>query len=386
MDKNRWNNSHIIREEDVERNRSEDLKDGDNSTSRRGNGHEEDIYNSESSEKNKLFNLDLFKLFKLPAIVIIFLIALFLLFEFLFFHKSGIAGVKINPKRNVKVYLKKRFSPSVFDYTDKIKKDKFNTKFNKEMKGLRYRAKLRSRGKKTSKITKKMVVFIKASYSKAILNAERGVKMKSGNNAKSIKSDLATAENFDKRSRLVVPLGTVLDAYIKYKIFSYNTAVPVIAILAENFHGRGETVLRKGDKFFGMVTVKHSLNRLNIKFHKIIETDGKSINISAIAMMPDGSGGIVGDVHNRYVANILESIAQGVVGAASIFVGGGSGFSSSNPYTFQNRLRENVAQSELNQARNGINKYANSNRGAISITLPKDAPIKIMFLKPLYAA
>ncbi len=382
MDNKQWNNSHIIREEDVEKNRS----DGDNYASKQGGGHEKDIYNSEFSKKNKLLNPDFFRFFKLPLIAVIFLIALFLLFKFLFFHKPGVAGVKMNPKRNVKVYLKKRFSPSVFDYADKTKKDKFNIKFNKEMKGLRYRAKLRSKGKKTSKITKKMVVFIKASYGKAILNAERGVKMKNGNNTELVKSDLAAAENFDKRSEPVVPLGTVLDAYIKYKIFSYNTAVPVIAILVENFYDRGETVLRKGDKFFGTVTVKHSLNRLNIKFKKIIETDGKSINISAIAMMPDGSGGIVGDVHNRYAANILESIAQGVVSAASIFVGGGSGFNSSNPYTFQNRLRENVAQNELNQARNGINKYVNSNKGAVSITLPKDTPIKIIFLKPLYAA
>ena len=176
-----------------------------------------------------------------------------------------------------------------------------------------------------------------------------------------------------------------MDAYIRYKIFSYNTAVPVIAVLLSDYFHKGRRILEKGDKFFGGASVRHSLDRLNITFDKIIELSGKSINIDAIAMMPDGSGGVKGDVHHHYAGNILVSIAQGIAGAASLFAGGGSALNSSNPYTFQNQVRQNVAVNETAAAQNGLDKYAESGQNT-SITLPKDTPVKIIFLKTVYAA
>jgi type IV secretory pathway VirB10-like protein len=375
-------------------------------------GLERDAYNSEVPVKNKFLNKDFLRLFRIPLIIAVFLISLFLVFKFLFFYKTKPAAIKKAAVKNRAIAYKKRFSPSVFNYTSKKSKssNKFKIKFKKETENLKGKIKF-NRGETfhnnsaQTKITKKMVVFIKASYGKNILDAERsgasgaraasaakaatkyGLKHR-GRNKKN--SDFGIGGTADpaspvggSRNTPAVPQGTVLDAYTKYKIFSYNTSVPVIAILSEGYYRGGKAVLKKGDKIFGTVSVKHSLNRLNINFGKIIETSGKSINIGAIAMMPDGSGGVKGSVHRHYAGNILASIAQGVVGAASIFAGGGSGINSSNPYTFQNQVRENVAQNELSSAQNGINNYAASNQN-ISITLPAGTPIKIIFIKPLY--
>ncbi len=398
-------NPHVIREEDVESIAYDTEHKNINNPNSDSNSNS-DIYNSGSVGKNHFSNKDFLKFFRLPLIIIAFLIAIVLTLKFIFFHKinKNINDNKTNKAQNIKPFNNltikddKRFSPSVFDYINKNKNaaahsnsnksNEFKTKFNKEMKGLnkiKLNKHLNGNYRNTSlQIPSKMVVFLKASYGKAILNREKGVRAVKSGGKTTYKTYKVRIINLKLTSdRLVIPEGTVVNAYTKYKIFSYNTEVPVIAILSSNYNYRRKIVLKKGDKFFGMVSVKHSLNRLNISFNKIIKTNGVSVNIDAIAMMPDGSGGIKGDAHYHYAGNILTSLAQGVIGAASIFAGGGSGINSSNPYTFQNQIRENVAQNELNQAQNGINSYANSNQN-ISITLPEGTPIKIIFLKPAY--
>ncbi len=399
--------------------------DGGGGAGRQNNEHvikEEDIYNSEPYKKDKLLNKDFFRFFRLPLIIIVFLIAAVIVLKFLFFHKTNPAKIKKISAKNIVIPDKKRFSPAVFDYNEKKERNsgegaakaktkkfaKFNHKFKKETEKLNRNIKfnngetayVKASPGAASQVNKKMVVFIEASYGKYILNMERyhpalrsplliksGVKNGAGNkNAAFMFPGSGKKEvtgGSPDNSAVAIPQGTVINAYTKYKIFSYNTSVPVIAVSSSGYYYNGKAVFEKGDKFFGTVSVKHSLNRLNIDLDKIIKKSGNSVNIDAIAMMPDGSGGVKGDVHRHYAGNILTSIAQGIAGAASIFIGGGSGVNSSNPYTFQNQVRENVAQNELNSAQNGLNNYADSNRNA-SITLSAGTPIKIIFLKPVY--
>ncbi len=383
------NNPHVIKEEDLADNINSGGGRAGNTSVSGVSVPEGDIYNSDMEVKKKFSSKDFFGFFKLPLIIIVFLIAAGLVLKYIFSGKPS-AVVKKTMKSNTLITDKKRFSPSVFDYSAKpkgeIKKSgKFHIKFKKET------DKLNSHFAPTAaalpQITKKTVVFIKASYGKYILDSERGIKNTGRNKNYALKpagnEGRSGAAQSGDNSAIAVPQGTVIDAYTKYKIFSYNTSVPVIAVATFGYYFGGKTIFKKGDKFFGTVSVKHSLNRLNINFDKIIERSGKSLTIDAIAMMPDGSGGVKGDVREHYAGNILTSIAQGIVGAASIFAGGGSGVNSSNPYTFQNQVRENVAQNELNSAQNGLNGYAESNQN-ISITLPAGASIKIIFLKPVY--
>ncbi len=384
------NNPHVIKEEDLADNISSGGGRAGNTSVSGVSMPEGDIYNSDPAVKKKFSSKDFFGFFKLPLIIIVFLIAAGLVLKYIFSGKPS-AVVKKTMKSNTVIPDKKRFSPSVFDYSAKPngvtkKSGKFHIKFKKET------DKLNSHFAPTAaavpQITKKTVVFIEASYEKYVLDSEEDGIKKAGRNKNYI---LKPAENEGKsgaaqsggNSAVAIPQGTVINAYTKYKIFSYNASVPVIAAASSGYYFDGKAVFKKGDKFFGTVSVKHSLNRLNINFDKIIERSGNSLSIDAIAMMPDGSGGVKGDVHRHYAGNILTSIAQGITGAASIFAGGGSGVNSSNPYTFQNQVRENVAQNELNSAQNGLNGYAESNQN-ISITLPAGASIKIIFLKPVY--
>ncbi len=432
-----FNDSNVIREEDLENdgknineNKEEtEIGDVDGGGNKIGaesgaeNSNEnadggKDIYNSSPAAPKKLSGKDFLRYFKLPLIIFVILIASLLFLKYIFSGKPEKKFKKI-VKDNTVINDKKMFSPSVFSENGKSRQPpeadntgvksrgknglkKFNTKFKKEADNLNRHIKFNSKGyggnrtyaasrqtASAAQITKKTVVFIKASYGKYILDEERGVKKRSSSNLKSLDALDGRPESNGSQlksvsSETAVPQGTVINAYTKYKIFSYNTSVPVIAAAVSGYYSDGKAVFKKGAEFFGTVSVKHSLSRLNINFDKIIEQSGKSLSIDAIAMMPDGSGGVKGDVHNHYAGNILTSIAQGIVGAASIFVGGGSGVNSSIPYTFQDQVRQNVAQNELNAAENGLNGYAQSNQQNISITLPAGTPIKIIFLRPLY--
>ena len=303
MDKINKDNPHIVREEDLDQ-----TEPG-----------APDVYNAGIAEKNKFFDKDFLKFFKLPLVVIVFLIAIILVLKFLFFHKSpkDISKDKksvLNPYKDKTLKYQKRFSSSVFNYADKKdnktdmpeKSAKFNAKFNKEMKKLNQNIKLSKNSKNNGiygqnnaeqntlsampQINKKMVVFIEASYGKGILDRERGIR----GGGRPVKTEdynpAPPKQNNNNRDKgIVIPQGTVVSAYTKYKIFSYNTGVPIIAILSNSYYYRGKAGLKKGDKFFGTVSVKHSLNRLNISFDKIIKRSGEEVSIDAIAMMPDGS-------------------------------------------------------------------------------------------------
>lgn len=417
LDKN--DNPHIIREEDLE----SDVHYGGNGINGNNNNknsygnidenlnsdkdRDSDIYNSDYAANKGFSNKDFLKFFRIPIIIMAFLIAAFLAVKFIFLGASNkkikeSRAQSAKPIHNLTINDGKKFSPSVFNYINKKNntngspdaekigsRAKFKIKFHKEMKGFK-KVKLNEQSDNSSaaspdnsvKIPSKMVVFLKASYAKTILNRENGM-MSAGMKIKDKKSRVRHRLFKARAGNVVIPEGTVMNAYVKYEIFSYNTEVPVIAVLPDSYLYRGKVILEKGDKFFGTVSVKHSLGRLNIKFNKIIKINGHSININAIAVMTDGSGGVKGVVHHHYAGNILASLAQGVAGAASMLAGGGSAMSSANPYTFQNQVRDNVAQNELNQAQNGVNQYAESS-GNVSITLPKDTPIKIMFLKQTY--
>ncbi len=367
------------------------------------------IYNSTPDLKNKSGKFTFLKSFNGIIIVAGIIIVLFIMFKFLYFNKYEVnhnnKTGKATEYKNKIINYKKRFSPRIFNYGSRNKTNKpaehngkFNKKFYREMEMLKklknneYRQNKNKAGKKNLlPINKKIVVFIKQSYEKLILNSERGLKEN-----KRFKNNITTGNfNFYQKKeegninyknplnnsiKAAIPIGTVVNAYIKYKIFSYNTEVPVIAILSNTYYYKNKQFLKKGDKFFGMVSIKHSINRLNIHFNRIIKLNGSSLNIDAIAMMPNGSGGVRGNVHHHYATNALTSLAQGVVGAAAMFAGGGSAVNSSNPYTFQNQIRQNVAQNELNQAQNGLDSMASSAQQT-TITLPEGTPIKIIFLR-----
>lgn len=360
-----------------------------------------DIYNSEPEIKPAEAGQKIFRHLKIPFIASIALISIFITFKLMFTPKDKKTGQNDSNmvKNSETMPVKEKFSPSMFavEKTKKyINRNGFSSKFDKETGSIRRNIKFYTKKGDSSKpalpgntyaaakrpnISGKMIVFIKQSYGRKILEeekGERGVLIKT----QTPKTNRKTY-NITQARQIAIPQGAVVDAYTRYKIFSYDTDVPVIAILLSNYYHNGILILKRGDEFFGTVNARHSLDRLNMHFERIIKRSGKNINIDAIAMMPDGSGGVRGNERHNYGKNILVSIASGIAGAAAIFAGGGSALESSNPYSFQNQVRENVARNEIGDAQNGLNGYAASGNNE-AITLPSHTPIKIIFLKTVY--
>ncbi|MHB1680436.1 MAG: TrbI/VirB10 family protein [bacterium] len=426
------NNPHIISEETLnaenannyssnenrqsytENKENKNLKDGNQNVNNIDIDTNTDIYNSVPNLKNKNNKYTFFRSFKGIIILTGIIIVIFIMFKFLYLNnvsrkysnnKNNTMPKPINKYKNKIINYKKRFHSNIFNYASANKNNnlktanqrKFSKKFYREMQLLKklknYKGNKNisnSSKKNLLPINKKIVVFIKQSYARSILKNEKEANKRANKNniklgnlnyyKKAANKKISYKFGESNNNTAIIPIGTVVNGYIKYKIFSYNTEVPVIAILSDTYYYKNKPFLKKGDKFFGMVSIKHSLDRLNIHFNRIIKTNGLSLGINAIAMMPNGSGGVKGNVHYHYKANVLTSLAQGVVGAAAVFAGGGSAANASNPYTFQNQIRQNVARNELGQAQNGLNSIASSAQQT-TITLSKGVPIKIIFLR-----
>ena len=227
------------------------------------------------------------------------------------------------------------------------------------------------------------IIFVNPAYLKEIKEAE-GVGTQGGQAKSAATSYLKTASpaNAVRGGNVIIPVGAVISAYTKYELYSYNTKVPVIAIVSSPYSFMGKLVIPAGYEFMGSVS-GHTQSRLNITFNQIINPkNGKSITVHAIAVMDNGSAGITGNAHYHVVKNILSGIGSGILSGLAMFSGGGSAANSTGAYTYQDTLRQNVAQNEANYAQNSLSNAA-QNENQIVITLPSRTPIKIMFMSPL---
>ena len=233
---------------------------------------------------------------------------------------------------------------------------------------------------------KSIIIFVNPEYAKTIKSKE-GYKTPSRITQAALKHPVgsnpyAAYQKRKKDKAILIPAGAVVNAYTKYELFSYDTTVPVIAVVSNPYSFQGKVVIPAGYEFMGSVS-GHTKSRLNIRFTQVINPgNGESLSVDAIAVMPNGSAGVAGNAHYHVVQNVLAGIGSGILGAAAMFAGGGSAMNSNGAYTYQDTLRQNVAQNETQYAQNGLNN-ATQSASQVVITLPAKTAIKIMFLKAL---
>ena len=230
-------NKHVIKEED--------LKDKGSGAEYHSGFSNMDVYNSEINVKEKFFKKDFLRFFRIPLIIIVFLISVVIVLKFIFFHKANTVKTKKIMVKTALMPDKKRFSPAVFNYAEKnaaagkvnendikIKKpDKFNNNFKQETEKLNRGIKFNNGqtanqnipSEQAAQFSKKTVVFIEASYGKYILNLEKGAVKRPFNKLYNIaiEQKKSPTESLNGNG-IAIPQGTVVEAYTKYKIFSYN--------------------------------------------------------------------------------------------------------------------------------------------------------------------
>jgi hypothetical protein len=168
------------------------------------------------------------------------------------------------------------------------------------------------------------------------------------------KKDEKSASNADKDmladkgkyKKIGIPSGTKIPALLENRIFSFNVAAPVIAIVPKDYLWEGKAVIPKGSKFLGEASVLKSVDRINVRFDLLVLPDGTERRTNAIALANDGAGGIKGKVEKHGDIKVFKAIGETLLGGASLFVGGGR----RDPYSLEDQMRMNLSQNLTNQA------------------------------------
>ncbi|MDP2643556.1 MAG: TrbI/VirB10 family protein [Desulfobacterales bacterium] len=175
--------------------------------------------------------------------------------------------------------------------------------------------------------------------------------------------------------KIGIPSGTNIPALLENRIFSFNVAAPVIAIVAKDFLWKGEIAVPEGSKFLGEASVLKTLDRINVRFDLLVLPDGTERRIHGIALASDGAGGIKGKVEKHGDIKILKAIGETLLGGASLFVGG----TRRDPFSLEDQMRLNLSQNLTNQAAQDLRSI----RVEKSVTAEAYTPIQMLLLEAI---
>ena len=177
----------------------------------------------------------------------------------------------------------------------------------------------------------------------------------------------------EEKIKLGVSSGTKIPALLSDRVFSFNVAAPVTAILLKDFILKDNVVIPKDSKFLGEVNVLKSVDRINVRFDLLIFPDGRELRIRAIALSEDGSNGIKGKVNKHTDTKVLKAIGETLLAGASLFVGG----RSQSPYSLEDQMRTNLAGNLSNEASQDLRSVKVDE----SITVESGVNIQVMLLE-----
>ncbi len=175
--------------------------------------------------------------------------------------------------------------------------------------------------------------------------------------------------------KLGIPSGTKIPALLSERIFSFNVAAPVTAVLTKDFSLKNQVLIPQGSRFLGEVNVVKSVDRVNVRFDLLIFPDGRELRIRAIALSEDGSGGIKGKVDKHTDTKVLKAIGETLLAGASLFVGG----RSQDAYSLEDQMRVNLADNLTNQASQDLRSVKVDK----SITVDSGINIQVMLLEAI---
>lgn len=164
---------------------------------------------------------------------------------------------------------------------------------------------------------------------------------------------------------LFLPTGFVFWAKLPQAIFSYNTAVPVMAQIDADVKFLDRLVLPKGTNLVGSVTTLHSDDRVNINWQLVVMPRGCEFPISAVALdKSDGAAGVKGDVvkhEDSVAAHIALKSALAATGSAAIAATPGGSLESALASNFSTEAGQNVDKDLANvKSLESIYVHANS--------------------------
>ena len=174
---------------------------------------------------------------------------------------------------------------------------------------------------------------------------------------------------------LGVPLGIQALALLKTKIFSFNIENHVEAETVKDVYYLGKLRIPKGTKFFGAVSVLHSENRVNVRFHRLLLPWGEERTCQAVAHALDGSGGLKGKVNRHWLTKSFSILGKTALSGLTLFTVP----NRQSAFSIDDQLRLTAAS---NLAQEG-SRELDTLKIDKSITVPGGIMIKIIFLESL---
>lgn len=185
----------------------------------------------------------------------------------------------------------------------------------------------------------------------------------------------STSKDREEEISLGIPSGTKIPALLSDRVFSFNVAAPVTAVLPKDFILQDKLLIPKDSQFLGEVNVLKSVDRINVRFDLLIFPDGRELRVRAIALSEDGSNGIKGKVNKHTDTKVLKAIGETLLAGASLFVGG----RSQDPYSLDDQLRVSLADNLTNQAAQDLRSVKVDK----SITVESGVRIQVMLLEAI---
>lgn len=153
-----------------------------------------------------------------------------------------------------------------------------------------------------------------------------------------------------------LPIGTQLSVQLTGRVESMDTNSPVTATLLQDALSPAQAlVIPRGTTVIGTGQLDVNRERLQVRFHTFVLPEGQQYNLSGLAMMSDGSSGLVGEFSSgqlkrnvsQFLGNFVGGLAQGMKdkspsGQLGIPVEAGS---------LKNGILNGVAQSSLDYAK-----------------------------------
>jgi type IV secretory pathway VirB10-like protein len=190
---------------------------------------------------------------------------------------------------------------------------------------------------------------------------------------------LNTSAQLGSQSHLQLPAGTEIVAHTTNAISS-GLESPVVSVVDRNVEMNDSVVIPQGARVIGY-TAGAVKDRINVRFTSVLMPNNREIAVSGLALMKDGSAGLLGKVQGSGHP-ILSGAARVGTGAAVVateFVGQGS---LNQPFSQADYLRNQMAAEVATEG----NRLSNRFQQPISIPIVKvgtNQPLRIFLLSAL---
>ena len=153
-----------------------------------------------------------------------------------------------------------------------------------------------------------------------------------------------------------LPMGSQLRVQLLGRVESADSNSPVSAILLEDALSPAQAVvIPKGAKVIGSGQLDPARERLQVRFHSVVFPEGSQYSLSALAMMPDGSSGLVGDFSSgklqKHAASFLGNFVGGVAEGMKDREAAGQYGIPFEPGGLKNGVLNGIGQSSLDFAK-----------------------------------